>query len=47
MNKAERNTAHVRELRHFINGKAVTGTSGRFGDVFDPAHGQVTARELT
>ena len=31
-------------LAHFINGLAVEGTSGRFGDVFDPATGRVTAR---
>ena len=29
---------------HLIAGKAVVGASGRFGDVFDPATGQVTKR---
>jgi hypothetical protein len=29
----------VTELHHFINGARVAGTSGRFGDVFDPATG--------
>ncbi len=29
---------------HLIAGKAVAGASGRFGDVFDPATGQVTRR---
>ncbi len=32
------------ELSHFVHGQAVSGVSGRFGDVFDPATGQVTAR---
>jgi len=36
--------ACVRELSHFINGQTAAGTSGRFGDVFDPAQGQVAAR---
>jgi len=34
----------VRELTHFINGEHVAGTSGRFGDVFDPSTGEVQAR---
>ncbi|MBT7504733.1 MAG: aldehyde dehydrogenase family protein, partial [Rhodospirillales bacterium] len=29
------------ELEHFINGKRVKGTSGRFGDVYNPATGEV------
>jgi malonate-semialdehyde dehydrogenase (acetylating)/methylmalonate-semialdehyde dehydrogenase len=36
--------ADMREIGHFIGGKAVAGTSGRFGDVYDPAAGEVTAR---
>ncbi|KAA5828678.1 CoA-acylating methylmalonate-semialdehyde dehydrogenase [Saccharopolyspora hirsuta] len=32
------------ELEHFIGGKRVAGTSGSFGDVFDPNTGQVQAR---
>ena len=28
-------------LTHYIDGKMVEGSSGRFGDVFDPATGQV------
>ncbi|HJN23272.1 MAG TPA: CoA-acylating methylmalonate-semialdehyde dehydrogenase [Rhodospirillales bacterium] len=32
------------ELYHFIDGKRVAGTSGRFADVFNPATGEVTAR---
>jgi malonate-semialdehyde dehydrogenase (acetylating)/methylmalonate-semialdehyde dehydrogenase len=33
-----------KELHHYIGGKRVKGTSGRFGDVFNPATGDVTAR---
>ncbi len=32
------------ELGHFIAGKRVAGKSGRFGDVFNPATGEITAR---
>ena len=31
-------------LHHFFNGQRMEGASGRFGDVFDPATGAVTAR---
>ncbi len=31
----------MEQLTHFIDGKMVGGNSGRFGDVFDPATGQV------
>jgi len=31
-------------LHHFIDGKVVAGTSGRLGDVFNPATGDVTAQ---
>ncbi len=34
----------ARELNHFIGGKQVKGTSGRFGDVFNPTTGEVQAR---
>ncbi|CAN5219900.1 CoA-acylating methylmalonate-semialdehyde dehydrogenase [soil metagenome] len=34
----------VHELSHFIGGVTVAGTSGRFGDVFDPSTGTVQAR---
>ncbi len=34
----------MREVHHFINGRAVTGASGRTGDVFDPNLGDVQAR---
>ena len=33
-----------RTLSHYINGTRVAGTSGRFGDVFNPADGSVSAR---
>jgi malonate-semialdehyde dehydrogenase (acetylating)/methylmalonate-semialdehyde dehydrogenase len=31
------------ELTHFIGGKRVKGTSGRFGDVYQPLDGSVRA----
>ena len=34
----------AREINHFIGGKFVAGTSGRFADVFDPNTGEVQAR---
>jgi len=34
----------MREIGHFIGGKEVKGTSGRFGDVFNPNTGDVQAR---
>ncbi len=34
----------MREIGHFVGGRMVAGTSGRFGDVFDPALGEVTAK---
>jgi malonate-semialdehyde dehydrogenase (acetylating)/methylmalonate-semialdehyde dehydrogenase len=34
----------MRDIHHFIDGKTVAGTSGRFSDVFDPNTGQVQAR---
>jgi len=33
-----------REIHHFINARAVPGTSGRHGDVFNPSTGEVQAR---
>jgi malonate-semialdehyde dehydrogenase (acetylating)/methylmalonate-semialdehyde dehydrogenase len=32
------------ELNHFIGGRHVSGASGRFGEVFNPATGEVTGR---
>jgi malonate-semialdehyde dehydrogenase (acetylating)/methylmalonate-semialdehyde dehydrogenase len=34
----------MREIGHFIGGKEIKGTSGRFGDVFDPNTGEVQAK---
>jgi malonate-semialdehyde dehydrogenase (acetylating) / methylmalonate-semialdehyde dehydrogenase len=34
----------MREIGHFIGGKSVQGTSGRYGDVFDPNTGEVQAK---
>ena len=34
----------MEELTHFINGRRVAGTSGRFADVFNPATGEIQAR---
>ncbi|MFY0639289.1 CoA-acylating methylmalonate-semialdehyde dehydrogenase [Maricaulis maris] len=34
----------TREIHHFLNGKAAVGTSGQYGDVFNPNTGEVQAR---
>jgi malonate-semialdehyde dehydrogenase (acetylating)/methylmalonate-semialdehyde dehydrogenase len=34
----------MRDIQHFVNGQALAGRSGRFGDVFDPNTGEVQAR---
>ena len=34
----------MKELTHFIGGKHVTGTSGRFGDGFEPMTGEMISR---
>src|SRR5437868_7337776 len=34
----------MREIGHFIGGRPVKGTSGRFGDVFNPNTGEVQAK---
>jgi malonate-semialdehyde dehydrogenase (acetylating)/methylmalonate-semialdehyde dehydrogenase len=34
----------MRELSHFIGGRRVKGESGRFGDIYNPAIGEVQAR---
>jgi malonate-semialdehyde dehydrogenase (acetylating)/methylmalonate-semialdehyde dehydrogenase len=34
----------MREIGHFIGGREVSGTSGRFGDVFQPMTGEVIGR---
>ncbi len=37
-------SSQPRELSHWIGGRAVPGRSGKFGDVFHPASGEVQAR---
>ncbi len=48
MNYRDTTLAQVRELAHFVGGKAVKGadpkSGGRFGDVFNPTTGAVAAR---
>jgi len=34
----------MREITHFIDGSAVKGTSGRYGEIFNPNTGEVQAR---
>src|ERR1700755_2943882 len=34
----------MREIGHWIDGKALAGTSGRFGPVWNPATGEQAAR---
>ena len=34
----------MREVHHFIGGAQVTGTSGRFGDIYNPNIGEVQAK---
>ena len=34
----------MREVHHFIGGRAVAGKSGRFGDIYNPNTGEVQAR---
>jgi malonate-semialdehyde dehydrogenase (acetylating)/methylmalonate-semialdehyde dehydrogenase len=34
----------VKQYGHFIGGKAIAGTSGNFGDVFNPSTGEIQAR---
>ncbi len=34
----------MRDIHHFIGGKAVAGASGRFGDIYNPNTGEVQAR---
>lgn len=44
MSETQPGAAHVRTLSHFIGGRAADGASERYGDVFNPALGAVTAR---
>jgi malonate-semialdehyde dehydrogenase (acetylating) / methylmalonate-semialdehyde dehydrogenase len=34
----------LREIHHWVNGQTLAGSSGRFGDVFNPASGELQAR---
>ncbi|HEY2751589.1 aldehyde dehydrogenase family protein, partial [Phenylobacterium sp.] len=34
----------MRQLTHFIDGASVAGTSGRYGQIFNPNTGEVQAR---
>lgn len=34
----------MRDIAHFVNGQTLAGTSGRYGDVFNPNTGEVQAR---
>src|SRR5258707_13333053 len=33
----------LREVHHWVNAQTLTGTSGRFGDVYNPASGELQA----
>ncbi len=44
MSETDQGATQVRTLPHVIGGQAIAGASGRFGDVFNPALGEVTAR---
>ena len=45
MNKpVERPGLQVKDIHHYINGREVAGTSGRYGDVYNPALGEVAGR---
>lgn len=39
-----KSSVSLKELTHFINGRFVPGTSGRFVDVYDPSTGEVIAK---
>ncbi len=41
---AQENTDMNKILHHYINGRHVQGTSGRFGEIFNPTSGEVTAQ---
>jgi len=45
MNKpVERPGSQVKDIHHYINGREVAGNSGRYGDVYNPALGEITGR---
>ena len=35
---------HVKDIHHWVDGREVAGTSGRYGDVYNPALGSVAGR---
>ena len=35
---------HVKDIHHWVDGREVAGTSGRYGDVYNPALGSVSGR---
>jgi malonate-semialdehyde dehydrogenase (acetylating)/methylmalonate-semialdehyde dehydrogenase len=37
-------TQKLREVHHWVNGQTFAGSSGRFGDVYNPATGQIQAK---
>lgn len=42
--QASQTVGEIRTPTHFVGGQHVAGTSGRFGDVYDPSTGRVQAR---
>ena len=38
------NPVSTAEVGHFINGKVQAGTSGRYGDVYNPATGELARK---
>jgi malonate-semialdehyde dehydrogenase (acetylating)/methylmalonate-semialdehyde dehydrogenase len=40
----ESTARQLREVHHWVNGESMVGTSGRFGDVYNPATGKVQAK---
>jgi acyl-CoA reductase-like NAD-dependent aldehyde dehydrogenase len=32
-------SSEITQLSHYVNGEHITGTSGRFGDIFNPSKG--------
>jgi malonate-semialdehyde dehydrogenase (acetylating)/methylmalonate-semialdehyde dehydrogenase len=36
---AEAVSSEITQLRHYVNGEHIAGTSGRFGDIFNPSQG--------
>ena len=44
LNSAPSADRQVRRIQHWINGQMVAGTSGKFGDVYNPASGEVQAK---